>query len=107
MNRDITINAGIRWEEEQINGPNQLYVFNDNWSPRLGINVDPFGDRKSKFFFNWGRYTQSLPTDAAIRELQPGVGCSGAVGTSAVSEWSYYRLPMRTERSRLFWTLRT
>jgi hypothetical protein len=69
INRYITVNAGLRWEEEQINGPNQQYVFNDNWSPRLGINVDPFGDRKSKVFFNWGRYTQSLPTDAAIREL--------------------------------------
>jgi hypothetical protein len=69
INRFVTINAGLRWEEEQLNGPNQQYVFNDNWSPRLGINIDPFGDRKSKVFFNWGRYTQSLPTDAAIREL--------------------------------------
>jgi hypothetical protein len=69
INRFVTINAGLRWEEEQMNGPNQQYVFNDNWSPRLGINIDPFGDRKSKIFFNWGRYTQSLPTDAAIREL--------------------------------------
>ena len=65
----ITVNAGLRWEEEQLNGPNQQYVFNDNWSPRLGINIDPFGDRKSKVYFNWGRYTQGLPTDAAIREL--------------------------------------
>jgi hypothetical protein len=69
VNRYITIGAGLRWEEEQLNGPNQQYVFNDNWSPRLGINVDPFGNGKSKVFFNWGRYTQALPTDAAIREL--------------------------------------
>ncbi len=65
----ITLNAGIRWEEEQLNGPGQQYVFNDNWSPRLGINIDPFGDRKTKVYFNWGRYTQGLPTDAAIRSL--------------------------------------
>jgi hypothetical protein len=69
VNRHITINAGIRWEEEQLNGVIQQYVFNDNWSPRLGINIDPFGDRKSKIFFNFGRYTQALPSDAAIREL--------------------------------------
>lgn len=69
INRFVTINAGLRWEEEQLNGPNQQYTFVDNWSPRLGINVDPFGDRKSKVFFNWGRYTQALPSDAAIREL--------------------------------------
>jgi Carboxypeptidase regulatory-like domain len=69
INRYVTINAGLRWEEEQLNGPNQQYTFVDNWSPRVGINVDPFGDRKSKVFFNWGRYTQALPSDAAIREL--------------------------------------
>lgn len=69
INRFVTLNLGIRWDEEQINGVVQQYTFNDNWSPRLGINVDPFGDRKSKIFFNWGRYTQQLPDDAAIREL--------------------------------------
>jgi hypothetical protein len=69
INRFVTLNLGIRWDEEQINGVVQQYVFNDNWSPRLGINIDPFGDRKSKLFFNFGRYTQQLPDDAAIREL--------------------------------------
>lgn len=69
INRHVTINAGIRWDEEQMNGVVQQYVFNDNWSPRLGINYDPFGDRKSKIFFNFGRYTQALPADAAVREL--------------------------------------
>ena len=69
IGRRITLNAGLRWEEEQLNGPNQQYVFNDNWSPRLGINIDPFADRKTKIYFNWGRYTQALPTDAAIRVL--------------------------------------
>lgn len=65
----VTINAGIRWDEEQLNGVVQQYVFNDNWSPRLGINFDPKGDRKSKIFFNYGRYSQSVPEDAAIRSL--------------------------------------
>jgi hypothetical protein len=78
INRRVTINAGLRWEEEQLNGPNQQYVFNDNWSPRLGINVDPFADRKTKVFFNWGRYTQALPTDAAIRELNQELDIYGA-----------------------------
>ena len=69
INRRITVNAGIRWDEEQLNGIAQQFVFNDNWSPRLGINIDPKGDHKSKIFFNYGRYTQSLPEDAAIRSL--------------------------------------
>jgi Carboxypeptidase regulatory-like domain len=69
INRHVTINAGLRWDEEQLNAVTQSYVFNDNWSPRLGINYDPFGDRKSKIFFNWGRYTQSFPQDGALRDL--------------------------------------
>ncbi|MCU1322110.1 MAG: Cna domain protein [Acidobacteriaceae bacterium] len=69
LNKRISLNLGLRWEEEQLNGTQQMYVFNDNWSPRLGINVDPFGDRKGKVFFNYARYTQMLPADAAIRTL--------------------------------------
>ena len=56
-------------KKNNLTAPISNITFNDNWSPRLGINVDPFGDRKGKVFFNWGRYTQSLPSDAAIREL--------------------------------------
>ena len=78
INRRMTINAGLRWEEEQLNGPNQQYVFVDNWSPRLGINIDPFADRKTKVYFNWGRYTQALPTDAAIRVLNQELDLNGA-----------------------------
>jgi hypothetical protein len=69
INNKITVNAGIRWEQEMLSGISQSYVFNDNWSPRVGINIDPKGDRTSKVFFNWGRYTQSLSEDAAIRSL--------------------------------------
>ena len=65
----VTLNAGLRWDQELLNGVSQSFVFNDNWSPRIGINIDPKGDRKQKVFFNWGRYTQSLSEDAAIRSL--------------------------------------
>ena len=69
IGKRVTFNAGIRWDEEQLNGVVQQYVFNRNWSPRVGINIDPFADRKSKIFFNFARYTQALPADAAVREL--------------------------------------
>jgi hypothetical protein len=69
LNRYITLNVGLRWDEEQLNAVTQAYTFNDNWSPRLGINVDPFGDRKSKVFFNYGRYSQAFPQDGALRDL--------------------------------------
>ena len=45
------------------------YTFNDNWSPRVGISVDPWGNRKTKVTANFGRYTEALPLDIAIRSL--------------------------------------
>ncbi len=74
----ITIDAGLRWDQERLSGVQQSYVFNDNWSPRLGVNIDPLGDRKQKIFFNWGRYTQLLTEDAAIRSLGQEEDIGGA-----------------------------
>ncbi|MCU1222031.1 MAG: outer rane receptor protein [Edaphobacter sp.] len=69
MNRFITINAGVRWEQEQVAGDLLRYTFTGSWSPRIGINIDPLGDHKSKLFFNFGRNYWAMPLDAAIRQL--------------------------------------
>ena len=53
LNRYININAGLRWEEQWYAGSLMKYLFNDNWSPRIGVNIDPFGDQHSKIFFNY------------------------------------------------------
>ncbi len=68
-NRFVTINAGLRWEEQKYGGALLTYNWSDNWSPRLGFTVDPFGDRKSKIFVAFSRYQNPLPLDAAIRQL--------------------------------------
>ena len=68
-NKYVAINAGIRWEQQKVQGHDVKYTFNDNWSPRLGISVDPWGNRKTKITANFGRYTESLPLDIAIRSL--------------------------------------
>ncbi|MDP9160538.1 MAG: TonB-dependent receptor, partial [Acidobacteriota bacterium] len=69
LNKYVTINGGLRWEQQHVAGKNAKYTFNDNWSPRVGISVDPFGTRKTKVTANFGRYTESLPLDIAIRSL--------------------------------------
>jgi len=69
MNRFITLNLGVRWEEQRVAGVILSYPFTGSWSPRLGINVDPVGDHKSKLFFNFGRNYWAMPLDAAIRQL--------------------------------------
>jgi len=69
INRYLTINAGLRWEEQRVGGTILKYAFTGNWSPRIGINIDPIGDRKSKLFFNFARQYWAMPLDAAIRQL--------------------------------------
>jgi hypothetical protein len=69
MNKFLTLNGGLRWEEQRIGGTVMKYPFTGNWSPRLGANLDPFGDRKGKVFFNYGRNYWALPLDAANRQL--------------------------------------
>ncbi len=68
-NKYVSISAGLRWEQQHVQGVNVAYTFNDNWSPRVGISVDPWGNRKTKLTANFGRYTESLPLDIAIRSL--------------------------------------
>ena len=65
----VTLNAGIRWEQQRLVGNMDFHSFVNMWSPRFGIIVDPKGDRKSKIYANFGRYAFVLPLDAAIRSL--------------------------------------
>jgi hypothetical protein len=69
LNRYVNLNLGVRWEQQQIGGTLLNYTFTGNWSPRLGINIDPLGDNKGKLFFNYGRNYWAMPLDAAIRQL--------------------------------------
>lgn len=68
-NRYMTINAGLRWEQQTYGGSLVTYNWRDNWSPRVGMSVDPFGTHKNKISFAYSRYQNPLPLDAAIRQL--------------------------------------
>jgi hypothetical protein len=69
LNKYVTLNAGLRWEQQKLNGDTASYTFTDNWSPRFGVSVDPVGDRKSKIYANFGRYNYAIPLDMAERSL--------------------------------------
>ena len=68
-NRFVTLNLGLRWEQQYLKGQDLAYTFTDNWSPRIGISIDPKGDRKNKIFANYGRFTYGIPLDLAERSL--------------------------------------
>lgn len=69
LSRHVTLDLGLRYEDQRTGGTLFSYSFGPSWSPRLGINIDPMGDQKSKIFFNYGRNYWALPLDAAIRQL--------------------------------------
>ena len=91
FNKYITAIVGLRWEQEQVvgsplgadevqvindtNGTNlspgfrSSYTFTGQFSPRIGVTVDPRGQGKTKIFYNFGRYHEYLPLDAAERSL--------------------------------------
>jgi outer membrane receptor protein involved in Fe transport len=69
MNRRLTFNLGVRYEDQRTGGTLFSYNFGPSWSPRMGVNIDPTGDGKSKIFFNFGRNYWAVPLDAAIRQL--------------------------------------
>ena len=75
VNKYVTAILGLRTEQERIvgnpgvTGKRVAYSFTDQWSPRLGVTVDPRGNGKSKIFYNFGRYFEFLPLDLAERSL--------------------------------------
>jgi hypothetical protein len=88
FNKYITALLGLRWEQEQVQGSvidaqaaaiagisssfvgtRTSYTFTGQWSPRLGVTIDPMGKGKTKVFYNFARYHEYLPLDAAERSL--------------------------------------
>jgi hypothetical protein len=76
INRHFSALVGIRTEQERIIGsPNSVtnqrygYSFTNQWSPRIGGTYDPTGRGKMKIYYNFGRFFEFLPLDAAERSL--------------------------------------
>ncbi len=69
VNKYVTALLGLRMEQERIIGQNIAYSFTDQWAPRLGVTVDPLGHGKTKIYYNYGRFFEYLPLDAAERSL--------------------------------------
>jgi hypothetical protein len=74
MGKHVTWLLGIRGEQERIEGnPGSqgrvAYSFTGQWSPRLGVTIDPSGQGKTKLYYNFGRFHEYIPLDMAERSL--------------------------------------
>ena len=85
VNKYVTALLGLRTEQERLIGsPNSVtgaryaYSFTDQWAPRLGVTVDPTGNGNIKLYYNYGRFFEFLPLDAAERSLSQELDFTGA-----------------------------
>jgi outer membrane receptor for ferrienterochelin and colicin len=74
----LTIRPGLRWEQQRMEGNASHYSFTGNWAPRIGVIFDPTGSRRSKFFANWGRFFERVPSDISVRAFSFESGVRGA-----------------------------
>jgi len=73
----LTVNAGIRWEGQNVRDRDNVSSFNlkDNWAPRIGFVWDVARNTRSKLYANWGRFYESIPMDINIRSFGGEVAC--------------------------------
>ncbi len=82
---NLTINAGMRYEEQRMRyadglrnkadpltgrelGTNAM-VLNNLWAPRLGVLYDWTKEGRSKIYTHWGRFFESIPLDINNRSF--------------------------------------
>jgi hypothetical protein len=71
-----TLNVGLRYDTQQlIGGGKTALVLPYQWSPRLGLIVDPTRSGRMKLYGNYARYYESVPLDMVDRSFpgEPGL----------------------------------
>jgi Carboxypeptidase regulatory-like domain/TonB-dependent Receptor Plug Domain len=71
----VTINPGIRYEQEKMSGTIiKDWELKNNWAPRIGATIDVTGDGRTKIYGNYGRFYARIPNDLAARALSADDG---------------------------------
>jgi len=65
----LNLMAGVRYEENDLEGSLSTFKWDQNWGPRFHITVDPLKDHRTKLSFAFGRFFGKIPNDLAVRAL--------------------------------------
>jgi hypothetical protein len=71
-----TVNVGLRYDNQQlVGGGKTAMVLPNQWSPRLGLIIDPSRAGRMKLYGNFARYYESVPLDMVDRSFpgEPGL----------------------------------
>ena len=83
----LVINAGLRWEAQEIHGADgskQIGIY-DNWAPRAGAVWDFTQKGLGKLFVNYGRFYQSIPLTINDRQFAGEGVFTGAESTDCAT----------------------
>ncbi len=76
---NLTLNVGVRWDQQKIIDANavQQVNLNNDFAPRVGVIWDPSKNHRTKVFGSYGRFYEEIPMDLVIRsfsyERQPRI----------------------------------
>lgn len=69
LNQEFNLSLGVRNDSfRNLNAAGEPFTdFKNQWAPRLGINIDPFGDQKTRLSVFYGRYYLPVAANTNIR----------------------------------------
>ena len=66
----LTIEPGLRYEQETLNGALiSDFTLKNNWAPRVGATFLATSDGQTRIYGSYGRYYARVPNDLAVRTL--------------------------------------
>ena len=84
----FTLNAGVRWEAQQVKDINDVTAIGiyDNIAPRVGFAYDFTQKGRSKIFASYGRFYESIPLDINDRQFsKEGLGIQSITRAHALA----------------------
>jgi hypothetical protein len=96
----LTINAGVRWEMQQMGLPGQegtsSFNITDNIAPRFQVIYDWTKQGRSKLSANWGRFYENVPLQLADRAFGNEQGPSNINENCAAQYFGGDKLALNT-----------